>query len=64
MRIVTLTADAVAVQGADYPTATTTDHIEPMNLWSRLDWFNIAGIAFPALLAVWFDRRAGRRRKT
>jgi hypothetical protein len=34
-----------------------------MNLWSRLDWFNISGFLLPALLAVWFDRRAGRRLK-
>ena len=33
-----------------------------MNLWSRLEWFNIAGFVFPALLAVWLDVRPGRRR--
>jgi hypothetical protein len=35
-----------------------------MSLWHRLDWFNIAGLLFPSVLAVWLDRRAGRRRKT
>ena len=34
-----------------------------MNLWQRLDWFNIAGFLIPSLLAVLFDHRAGRRKR-
>jgi hypothetical protein len=34
-----------------------------MSLWHRLDWFNIAGLAVPWVLAVLIDRRTRRRRE-